>query len=241
MLSRLTYGFVLCMLMGSVQNSFAQRDESGMIYDKCFLYGIAFQTSGFGFHTRYTSNKTFDIRKQFDIDWVASMKHPREITIRETGVRSYVFGKLNEFSILRATYGRQRILADYQRNIDVRVNVHYSIGPNIGILKPVYLDIFQDAFDEFEAEAYDPEKHSQADIRGGSRWNEGMGDLKFRMGTSAKLGLSFEWNRQNEKFKALETGIMVDIYHQRVPIMAFVENDFAYVNFYVAILFGNQW
>lgn len=235
--------FITLLFVTLVSCAFAQinGDGSSSIYQKDFQYGFSAHTSGFGFHTKYTKNKTYDVKKQYDIDWVASVKHKKETVIRNNGTRGFVFGKQFEMSILRATYGRQKIIADYDNALSVRVNWHYSMGVNAALLKPIY---YRESIGSGETEntRFDPDRHFfPQQFQGKAKWTEGFNEMQFRPGITGKMALSFEWGKQDDQFKALETGLMVDLYAQRIPVMAFTQNNYAFINIYAAIMIGNRW
>lgn len=233
----LTQIFIFLTLWGSAQ---INDDGSSSIYQKDFQYGVSVHTSGFGFNTKYSINKTYDVKRQFDFDWVASMKHKKESVTRNNGSRGFVFGKQFEMSILRATYGHQRIIADYDNALSVRVNWHYSLGLNTALLKPIYY--LESVSGERENTLFDENRHFYPQqFLGKAKWSEGLNEIQFRPGLTGKMALSFEWGKQDDQFKSLETGVMVDLYSQRIPIMAFTDNNYAFVNIYAAIMIGNRW
>ena len=220
----------------------AQFNQDGRtsIYKRDFQYCVALHTRGFSINTRYTKDIIYGKEKQWDFDFVTSMKHPQEYKERSGQSKPFVFGKLHNMALLRTTYGRQRVLADYINSLSVRVNLHYSMGLNIALLKPVYY--IENNGEQGDPVRFDPSKHlSVLDFKGAASWSEGFTEMDFRPGLSGKLALSFEWGKQDNRFKSLETGLMVDLYGQRLPIMAFTENDFAYINIYAALMIGNRW
>ncbi len=242
-ISRIIFIFSLLAASTVNQHLLAQINGDGSMqsYKHDFEYGLALHTRGYSFNTKYCLNKSFNYKTQFDIDFVASMKHYREFTYRNTGARSFVFGKLNGFGILRATWGQQRVIADYENSMSVRVNLHYGIGPNAGLLKPEYYRISNNE-GGFEDVKFDEQQHFYAgQFYGGSKWTKGLSELAIIPGVSGKLAMSFEWGKQDDQFKALETGIMVDLYGQRIPLMAFAKNDFVFINLYAAFMIGSRW
>ena len=220
------------------------QDGRSRIFKKNFAYGAGAHTSGYVLSGKYTKTKTFDNKRLYDFDWVVSMQHFREQRISNTGAKSYVYGKLNELSILRFTYGREKIIADFIQPMGVRVNWTYSIGPNIALLKPVFLEVYVDdgEYSTTRIERFDPVKHEyRADIKGGTVWTEGLGQMQFRPGITAKLALNYEWGKTDDRYKMLETGLMVDLYPTELPVMAYVPNDFVFINLYASLMIGRRW
>lgn len=232
---------VFIVVLPTMVSAQMNADGSMNAYKRDFQYGFALHTRGYSVNTKYTIDRDYDFKKQWDIDWIASMKHFREYTFRNTGARSFVFGKKNELSVLRVTYGQQKVIADFLNSLSVRVNLHYGIGPNLGILKPEYylVDNAEGGYDEV---LFNENQHFFAgQFYGAAPWRKGLSELKFVPGISGKLAMSFEWGREDDQFKSFETGIMVDAFAQRMPIMAFTTNDFVFINLYAAIMIGNRW
>jgi hypothetical protein len=241
--SLLKYALSLALLVFAGLTTQAQVNPDGSMtyYKRDFQYGFAMHTRGFSINTKYTLDKGYENKRQFDIDWVGSMKHYREYTFRNTGARAFVFGKKNGFSILRATFGQQRVIADFENSLNVRVSLHYGAGLNAGILKPEYY-LVSNADGALDEVKFDENQHFFAgQFYGGAKWYKGLNELKVIPGATAKLAMSFEWGKQDDQFKSLETGVMVDLYSQRIPIMAFVENDFVFINLYAALMIGSRW
>jgi len=218
-------------------------DGSSSIYHHDFELGFGLHTRGSVLSTKFTKNITYDVKRQMEVDWVLSMKNFRESIYRNTaGARPFVFGKENELSIIRYTYGRQRIIADYMNSLSVRVNLHYSIGPNLALLKPIYYLVSNAQDNKLEEVRFDPNQHFYADqFAGAAKWSKGLKELEVRPGLTGKMALSFEWGKQDDQFKALETGLMVDLYGQRLPVMAFTTNDYIFINLYATLSIGNRW
>lgn len=238
--------FILTLvIMGTGIYTWAQVNPDGSMtyYNRDFQYGFSLHTRGISINTKYTVNNkdNFDLKRQIDIDWVASMKHYREYTFRNTGARAFVFGKKNSFSILRATYGFQKVIADFENALNVRVSLHYSAGLNTGILKPEYY-LVQSPDNQLIDVKFDENQHFfSGQFYGGSKWSKGLSELSVIPGASGKIAMSFEWGKQDDQFKSLETGVMIDLYGQRIPIMAFAENDFVFINLYAALMIGSRW
>lgn len=237
---------LILLLFPALVYSQVNQDGTSFLYKKDFQYGFAIHTQGFAITTKYTKNKNYFTKKQYDFDWVLSMRHATEATTPGNDPqndRPFVFGKLNEMSVLRALYGRQKIIADFHNTISVRVNFHYGLGLNLALLKPVYLNVFKNnGTFETEQKRFEPEKYTNpAMISGSASKYLGINEMSFKPGISSKIALSFEWGRQDDKFKSLEVGCMADIFTEEIPIMAFTKNKQFYINLYAAFSFGNRW
>lgn len=235
--------FILLLLAAPIK-VFSQINPDGTsaAYKHDFEYGFALHTHGFVLSTRYTKHKNYIRGRQYEFEWVGAMQNFREYTYRNTGARAFKFGKENELSIFRVTYGGQKIIADFESAMSIRVNLHYSAGPNVAFLKPIYYLVTDQSNNKMEEVKFDPTQHFYPNqFIGAAKWTKGLSELQVRPGITGKVALSFQWGRQDNQFKALETGLMVDLYGQRLPVMAFTQNNYVFINLYAAFLIGNRW
>ena len=153
-----------------------------------------------------------------------------------------MFGKKNEISILRATYGRQHIIADFEQIRSVKINLHYSIGPNVALIKPIYYLAYDPLGDKQDEVKFNENQHfSAGQFLGAARWTKGLDEIKLDPGLSAKTSLSFDWGKEDNKYKSLEVGMMLDLYRKPLPIMAFAKNQSVLFNLYAVFMFGKRW
>lgn len=152
---------------------------------------------------------------------------------------------MNTQILLKATRGRQFVFADIQVPIGVRVSFNYTLGPNLAILKPVYLDIFRQQEPGGElitvTEKYDPDRHPDPGmIHGGAGFQNGLDELFVIPGLSARAGLSFDWGRYDSRIVTLDAGIILDGFIREVPLMAYADNRQFFFNFYISLSFGQR-
>ena len=72
--------------------------------------------------------------------------------------------------------------------------------------------------------------------------------LPILPGAYAKFGISFEYGSLEDRIKAIETGIVLDVYYKKVPIMAKIDtknnydpNNRLFLSFYISIHYGKKW
>ncbi|MBL0095611.1 MAG: hypothetical protein IPP46_03305 [Bacteroidetes bacterium] len=248
-------GFYLVLLISllGIRVSFAQPNPNEFVEEKPVLMkneatgGINFHTSGWGVQFRRSINLTGYKKLMFEGDFVG-MKHPKEIkSVNQAfdNARSYVFGKKNSFHILRAGVGRQKTFFSKGDRNGVEIRAVYSGGLSLGILKPVFLNILEPTgtFGEFVVvtERYNPDEHFIDNIYGRAPFTEGLDRIFFRPGGYVKAGVNFEYAPFFEDVKALEIGIIADIYPKEIPIMAFTDNKQIFVSFYLTLMYGRKW
>jgi hypothetical protein len=209
--------------------------------------GFTLHSNGWGLDFRKGKNITVSKKKMIEIE-VVGMHHPKEIKSTNPyyeNSKSFVYGKLNTFTVLRTAYGIQRVIANKGEKSGVEIRLNYTGGLSLGFAKPVYLDIITvDVNDPgrftLSTEKYDPDKHSIDDIYGRASITKGFSEIKVYPGIYGKLGFSFEHGEEDD-VKIIEAGIAIDAYGATVPIMALTKNNQVYFNFYINILYGRKW
>ena len=97
-------------------------------------------------------------------------------------------------------------------------------------------------------EKYDPQKHTTGNIYGKAPYTKGLFEMRLLPGIYGKFGLNFEYGALDDKIRAIETGVIIDLYYKKAPIMAKIDNVDGYdpnkqffFSFYINILYGNKW
>lgn len=225
-------------------------DESVIIYDRSVYGGAVLHTSGWGVNVSFTKNKGAFKSRLFQID-VVGMKHPKEVRSFNPyfeDTRSYIYGKLNNFFIIRPTIGKKYLKFDKIRKSGVAIGYNWRFGPSLGFTKPVYLEIgipqegSQFNIIDVIVEKYDPELHLPDNILGRASGLRGFDELGLQPGIHAAFGLNFEYDPEREGVKGIEVGATVDYYpFDEVEIMAFSQNKSLFFNFYISLQFGTKF
>ncbi|MCE2847325.1 MAG: hypothetical protein LW707_09925 [Sphingobacteriales bacterium] len=209
--------------------------------------GLNIHSAGWGIQFRRAQNITVSRKRLYEADFVG-IKHPKEVKSVNQAferARSYVYGKLNTFSVLRAGTGMQHVIFSKAERNGIEVRLSYSGGISAGILKPVYLNILEPTgtFGEFRVitERYDPERHFVDNIYERAPFTEGLGQIRFRPGAYAKIGFNFEYATAFEDVKALEIGAIIDAFPKEIPIMAYAKNEPVFLTFYITFMYGRKW
>ena len=222
-------------------------DEATVVYQNSIYGGAILHTNGWGAHITMGKAKTAFKSRIYQVDFVG-MKHPKEIRTfnpyREQP-RSYIFGKLNTFFIIRPSIGSRVVSFDKIRKSGVSVGYNWRVGPSLGITRPVYLEIGlpgQYPYHTVIVEKYDPEVHKYDDILGRAGGLRGMNELKVKPGLYGAIALNFEYDANRNGMKGVEIGATIDYYPIKpVEIMAFAENYQVFLNFYVSLQFGKRY
>jgi hypothetical protein len=142
------YGFLLLLPCASFAQ-LGKNMESNILYEREWEGGVFIHTNGYGLLLRRAAYINVNTYHLWDVD-LYILKHPKEISLSNPDnpdSQPFVFGKTNAFAILRVGYGMRHILADVANNAHIRIDLNYSIGPDIGFLKPVYYEITEPGAD----------------------------------------------------------------------------------------------
>lgn len=224
-------------------------DASRSLYAREIAGGPLLHGDGWGGTFQYGKYVTAKDRVLYGVD-IISMKHPKEIKSFNPyyqDARGYFYGKLNSLLIIRASFGRKHRIAEKLRKSGVEVNYLWGIGPSLGLLKPVYLQIGHPGeypYTSITTERYDPEIHFANNIFGRASWFKGLGETRLYPGAFGRFAFNFEYAGDNTGLVALETGVTMDAYGTKLPIMADLQdegiNKQFFLEFYIALQFGSK-
>ena len=267
------YFFLLLMVWGCLPGTAQQTydteqniydDSKGIVYDREFTVDMKLHTNGFALGVNIARLKTYYLTRFFNIE-IGEIKHAKEFrqsfdfqTPAASRVsRAFIFGKQNNFLVLRAGLGEKRYLSEKAKRKGLAIGLSYEGGPSLGLLKPYYLELVRSSetgpFDDFIVRS---EKFSDANantfldisrIYGSSGFSKGLGEISAIPGLHGKFAVHFDWGAFDEFVKAIEAGIMVDAYFQRVPIMVesdlvdLSENKSLFINLYINLQLGKRW
>lgn len=229
--------------------SFAQlpaKQENKAGFRSEWFGGLILHTSGWGGNLTRAKFKTYKRYDLYSFDLV-NIKHEKEYRIRyqiapDNFTKSFKYGKLNSFYNSRFSYGQQRMLFEKQREKGVEVYFNWKTGLNLGMLKPIYLEVVNSSTGIGKVEErYDPNIHNESNIYGKGRFTSGLNEISFVPGAHIKGGFKFEISRNRERIIALETGVIVDFFPTKVSILAEQKEDVLFYNFYINILFGKKY
>jgi hypothetical protein len=246
----IVFGFLFLVLF---VNAYAQttnpneyEEHKPLLYRNEISYGITAHSSGWGLDFRRGFHNT-GVKKYIVEGEYITMRAVKEIKTLNPyydGAKSYVFGKLNALNVLRFGVGEQRTIFTKSERGRIGIQLNYSVGFSLGLAIPVYLQIVSDPGNQYynyTVERYDPEIHTIDKIVGRGPLFRGIGNLKPYPGAYAKMGFNFDWNQSDDRLSSLETGIMCDLYATDIPIMAFIDNQNVFFNFYISLMFGHKW
>lgn len=236
-------------------------EEKGIIYDKETTVDFKIHTNGASIGMNFGTLETFYKTRYWHIE-IGEVKHPRETRQSRnlnTGgfggsFRSYIFGKQNNFFVVRVGIGGKRYLSEKARRKGVAVGYSYEAGPSLGVLKPYYL-VLRYVSEDFGQPNYRAERFSEANanrfldnssIFGADSFTRGLGEISVIPGLHGKFSMHFDAGAFDEVVKAVEAGIMLDVFFQEVPIMVETpairdsDNRSFFLNLFVSLQLGKR-
>lgn len=219
--------------------------EGTVIYKKQLVGGVTIHSEGWGGLFKISQHVTAKRHREWALQ-VVNMKHPKEFKTFNPyydDSKGYVFGKEHAFMLVRPTWGQRQVLFDKMRMRGVEFGYAYAVGPSVGLAKPVYLEIGHPSvpYEYITVERYDAQEHFTDNIFGKAPGTRGLDELKVYPGLHTRFGLYFEYANVKDGVKALEAGIATDVYPQKVPIMAVVDNKQVFFTFYLNLMLGKKY
>ncbi len=197
-------------------------------------------THGFGANFRKASHLSVSSKRFYEVDF-CSMQHAKNYIIPSSQIsdsKSYTYGELNSVALLRLGYGKHKLLAGKTLKNNVEIRYLYAAGLSLAILKPVYyeLDVTGDSvvYAKFSSS-------SKNYIKGGAPYGIGLNEISFMPGVYAKTAIGFEYASKYNYIRAIETGLVLDVYYKDVPILAETKNYPFFISFYVGLTYGKKW
>ena len=220
--------------------------EDKIFYRNERSFAISLNSNGIGSNFTYGKRVTGYKKNLYSIDF-AIIKHPKEFKspsinqfYQTTG--SFVYGKLNSFYNFRFGIGKQN---EMYRKIDrggISVRYFYTGGLDVGLLKPIYYEVTSltpEGTDERITRKFDTSHaNSNTGITQKASFFKGFDEISVVPGLHAKVGLIFEYSKQDEVLHALETGLILEAFPKQIPIMAFTNHKYSFTTLYIAYRFG---
>lgn len=241
------------LLLGSVL-LFSQRKQE-VVAPRDFQYkheasgGVRIQTNGFTVFGEYGWIK--DIKRtrllQLEYSYFIDYRQKKQNSPLQGG-RDYVFGLQNRFHTIRLAYGFKRVLADKAARNGVCVSATFFGGVSLGLLKPYYLNLLQPS--DGGSPAVKAERYSAANesrfldrdsILEAAPIRYGLNQMQPVAGAHIKAAIDFDWGSKDAFVKALEAGVMLDVYYKRLPILINNTNRFYQASFFISFQFGKRW
>lgn len=225
-------------------------EETGIVYRKTSNTGVSLHSSGFGINYRH-GRRTSGFSSRMADFALFGIRHPKEVKsvnpFSEARI-GYVYGKQNNFLVLRTGIGEQRALFARGDKGGVEISFGYFGGLSWGIAKPVYLSIYYNSDNmglREKIEKYNPQTHYPDNISGRASFFRGISESRLHPGLYGEINLNFEFGPEQHRLRMIETGVSVDAFSRIIPIMAespgYNPNNRLFLHFFVRALMGKLW
>ncbi len=217
-----------------LQPKLVELDLKGVIYKKEWSFDLKIHENGYALGYNTGEVLTYDKSKYYQLE-LGMIKDIRERRQNKNysftpvgGTRAFVYGKINNFMVVRGSIGFKHYLSEKAKRKGLAVGYSYSFGPAIGLLKPYYLNvIIRPDQGEITSVTYEDLKYEDApqqflefnDINGASKFTRGILETKVIPGVQAKVASHFALGAFDKYVKAVELGVMADLYINKVEIM----------------------
>lgn len=238
--------FVLFLYFGFKGFSQGELDDgTSILFQNESSYAINIYSSGWG--VDYRAGKWINaFKKRIITGGLIIYKDHKEYkeNPRSPYFPKYVFGKENNFFSLRGGFGyQQEVYSKFDKG-GIAIKYYYQGGPSIGLLKPIYYNriiSYNPVTYRYDTESQIFNKdniHSPLDILSRDSFFKGINETKLRMGLFVEVGASFEFSRDDKKMNALQAGLILEVFHKTVPIMAIERPNWFFLSLFASYRFG---
>jgi len=235
-----------------------EQNFKGVVYDFETLYEGRIHTQGFAIGFKKGKLKTYDrtTYQNFEFGYIKDQREQRtnrNLVIGGERISSpFIFGKANELFTFRYSYGVKRFLSEKTRRRGLAVALIYEGGATLGILKPYSVQVIRTEPDDptqqfLETITFSEEVRDQfLDERilyGGASFFDGLGSITPSVGLHGKVGMQWALGAFDQKEKAFETGVMLDVFPRKIPLLIEQEgisNSFYFAKLYISFVFGTR-
>lgn len=231
-------------------------DWKGILYKKEWAVDFRLHENGAAIAYNSGKIKSYNRTNYYQIE-LGFTKDPRERNQSKISTRgrsgSFSYGKINSLINIRIGAGVKKYLSEKEKRRGVAVGYTYEVGPSIALLKPYFLDLIYTEETNTGLIAYTiSEKYTEENaerflnlntIDDKSSFFKGFDQMALRAGLQGKIGAHLAWGAFDKHVKALETGIMFDIYPSKIPILIETEeisNNRYFLRLYLNIHLGGR-
>jgi len=227
-----------------------QEEEGALIYQKQGLFGLNLNTDGWNFIYEHGKYKTI---VNTNLWWMelGERKDPKQEKLTKGSAaipglaigNPFVYGKQNNFYYFKLGFGRQTLIGGKGNKNGVALSAIYGGGLSLGMLKPYYIQVEDPSTGNISDIKYNNNDSIFLDpnsIIGASSFGKGFGEIKYVPGIHIRTGLRFDYGRYNEVLSAIEVGLNLEYYTEKMPIMVLSDPHHAFLNAYISIEFGKR-
>ncbi|MDX1477406.1 MAG: hypothetical protein R3301_06840 [Saprospiraceae bacterium] len=261
MLKRCLIGFAMIGVLGPalgqtvIQPKQIDYGLRGILYKEERAFDLQIHTNGIALGYTVGDIRKYYLTRYYHVN-LGVLKHPKEYrqavnfqggNLLLKSSSAFAYGKQNNFIVARAGIGEKRYLSEKAKRKGVAVGINYEAGVSLGFLKPYYLNINRvepTGEGSIVAEKYTEENAEifldANRIYGSASFFKGIDEITIQPGLHGKCGAHFSVGAFDEYVRALEVGVMFDLYFKRVPIMIIDNNLPFFLNAYATLQLGKR-
>jgi len=222
----------LCFISHNLFSQGEIDDQQKIFFRNESTWALSAYSNGYALNYRYAKRLNGFNHQLFEIE-LAEIKHPKEIKLTSYFINNsgrFVYGKINQFYTIRFGYGLQKEIYSKLDKGSVAIRYNLIAGASVGILKPIYYEVL---FKAMPLDTFADQKFQDIVARdmivGRAAFSKGFNEAMINPGAFLKLGYSFEFSQRDERVKALEVGLLSEVYLREAQIMYSEEKrDFLY-------------
>ncbi len=236
----------------TAQSQRLDNSAKGIVYDKETAVDIRLHTFGYALNVDFGKINTY-YKTTFYQFGLGELKHFKETnrssefggSTSGSSLTGFSFGKQNSCYVVRAGMGQKIYFTEKAAKNGVGLAVSYAGGATLGLIKPYYLEIAgsTDYSNNIDIK-YTPETATDfldlTKIRGKSNFFTGIGQTTVIPGVHGEVAVHLDWGAFDEFLRAVEAGIMLDVFIKKVPIMITQQNRAYFLNLYASVQFGKR-
>jgi hypothetical protein len=207
-----------------------------------FLY-----SNGIGFNVRRMHRLENQRELTFEIS-IASLKDHREVRTEsefsDRGGKDYIYDKKNYAYALTFTAGYGKVIFPATEFNQLSIHVGVEGGPVLGLLKPYYIEYYQNnppGGNQVAVEQFDADRHDRRLIVGEADFFTGLGQLQLVPGLRLEAYTTVNLAGSNLFLRALHLGLQTDIFTQKLPIMDARSDKALFLGGSLGFIIGNAW
>lgn len=230
--------------------------EKGVIYNKEQSVDLRINTNGFSIGLNTGKIKTFYKTNTLYIDLalhrdIKESRQNNKVIFAPTNETStaFVYGKINSFYSLKFGKGIKKYWSDKAAKKGVMVGYLLEGGLTLGILQPYYIKVATLNEDTGLPELKEI-KYGNGDddlfldnirIFGRAPIFKGLFESTFVPGLHFQGALHFDYGKYDEFIKALEVGLMANVFTQPIQLMINQPKRPYSLNFFLSLQFGKRY
>jgi len=217
--------------------------EKTIFYRNEYTLSAAISSTGYSMDFQYAKQINAKNKHlfKFKTGLLRDDKEYRQKNYIYSGNRSFVFGKLNSFWSTQFLYGKQKTLFTKKEKQSIAIRIYTGSGISIGYLKPVYYQVIETVSDDMAiiySQKFNENIHGPEDIYSRETFFKGLNETTLNPGICAEFGFNFEFSKKDKYISSFDTGLGLELYAQKVNIMANEYQSRFFFSLYLSYRFG---